>query len=101
MVGLIAIAVVVTSTVCPSGSAERTLRAARLPPAPPRFSMMTDWPHLSLSFCATNRATVSANPPAAKPTTKSTFLAGYFVSWAWLATGPASVTTAVTARMVA
>jgi hypothetical protein len=67
-VSLTASEVVVTRMVWPSGAAPLTAFAARLPPAPPRFSTTTVWASRSLSRCATNRATTSAMPPAAKAT---------------------------------
>src|SRR5690242_4331862 len=48
-----------------------------LPPAPPRFSTTTGCPIRSDTFWASVRATVSAKPPAAKPTTKCTGREGY------------------------
>src|SRR5258706_1338971 len=47
------------------------------PPAPVRFSMITDWPHASVSFCARSRATTSVAPPAAKGTTSFTGFDGH------------------------
>src|ERR1043166_3002279 len=45
--------------------------------APGRLSTTTDWPKLSVSFFATQRATTSVLPPGAKPTTSRTGLTGY------------------------
>ena len=44
--------------------------------APGRFSTMNDWPSDALRSCATMRAMTSVGPPAAKPTTIFTGLAG-------------------------
>ena len=44
--------------------------------APARFSTMTVWPRLAVSFCATVRATMSDGPPGGKPTIMRTGLAG-------------------------
>ena len=83
-------AVVVTRIVCPSGAAFATKLAAVLPPAPARFSTVTGWPHLSCSFWPTERARVSAKPPAAKPTIRLMRLEGYCAApWAWAAAVPA------------
>ena len=65
-------AVVVASTVYPSAVAALTARAARFPPAPPRFSTTNLPVPRSASFCATRRATTSATPPAANETTNVT-----------------------------
>ena len=39
-----------------------------LPPAPARLSTTMVWPHVSVSFCATRRATMSVAPPGANGT---------------------------------
>src|SRR5215211_1016295 len=61
--------VVAARMVCPSGGAAATMRCARLPPAPARFSTTTGCPRRSESFCPTNREMVSMKPPGANPTT--------------------------------
>ena len=66
---LTASAVVEASSVWPSAVAVATARAARLPPAPPRFSVTTLCLRRSPSFCPTRRAISSAMPPAANATT--------------------------------
>src|SRR6516225_9852420 len=48
-----------------------------MPPAPPRFSMITDWPSSSASRGATMRATTSTPPPATNGTTIFTVWLGY------------------------
>ena len=57
-----------TSSVYPSGALLATMSAPMLPPAPPRLSMMNDWPSRSDSFCATMRPRMSVVPPAGKGT---------------------------------
>jgi len=72
------------SSIEPSAGPLATYAWARLPPAPGLFSTTTDWPMFSPSFLAITRAAMSADPPAAKPTTMVTgFLGGK--SWAWAA----------------
>src|SRR5690348_12490562 len=46
------------------------------PPAPARFSTITDCPMDCDSFCATTRAIVSVPPPGAKPTVSVTGCVG-------------------------
>src|SRR5687767_5372624 len=46
-------------------------------PAPGLFSTTTGWPQLSLSFCATDRASTSVVPPGGKGTTMVMVLDGY------------------------
>jgi hypothetical protein len=52
-----------SSSVYPSGRARETCSAPMLPPAPGRFSTMTDWPRTSPSFAAIGRAERSVVPP--------------------------------------
>src|SRR6266571_7513204 len=47
-----------------------------MPPAPARFSTITDWPHLAVSLLATVRAVMSVPPPGENGTMKVTGLAG-------------------------
>ncbi|GAD22295.1 hypothetical protein AVS7_02055 [Acidovorax sp. MR-S7] len=70
-----------SSSTVPSATPAATCWWAMLPPAPPLFSTTTDWPMFSPSFLAIRRAAASAAPPAAKPTTSVTGLAGG-KSWA-------------------
>src|SRR3954468_12051215 len=63
------------SQVLPSGGLFATTSAARLPPAPGRFSTTTGWPSVSESFAPRARARMSLGPPGVKPTTKRTFCA--------------------------
>ena len=46
--------------------------------APGRFSTKTDWPRLSDSTGAMDRAMMSVAPPGAKPTSMRTGRTGYF-----------------------
>src|SRR5262249_32326034 len=85
--------VVVTRTLCPSGAAPLTDFAARLPPAPPRFSTTTACPKRSLSFCPTRRATTSAMPPAANATCNVMFCVGWVCVQAGCARPAAATTT--------
>src|SRR5471032_530240 len=48
-----------------------------LPPAPPRFSITTGWPHASASFAPSSRATRYAGPPAGNGTITRTGFDGY------------------------
>ena len=57
-----------TSSVWPSGADFATASAARLPPAPGRFSTSTAWPNSADSGSAIARAIVSVVPPAEAPT---------------------------------
>src|ERR1700759_4087999 len=50
---------------------------AMLPPAPVRFSTKNDWRRCSDIHLAITREVTSAEPPAAKPTSKRTGRAGY------------------------
>ena len=64
-------AIVVTSSVWPSGAALATrLVPIELPP-PGRLLTMAGWPQRSESRCAISRATVSVVPPATNGTTSS------------------------------
>src|SRR5882762_2888976 len=65
------------SRVVPSGLAFATASAPITPPAPPRFSTTTAWPHFCESFAATVRAVISVPPPGANGTTNVTGFAGY------------------------
>src|SRR4051812_39354578 len=49
-----------------------------LPPAPGRLSTTTCWPKFLVSSCATSRATMSVEPPGAKPTSMRIVLVGKF-----------------------
>ncbi|MCY1372718.1 hypothetical protein D9M69_599480 [compost metagenome] len=51
-----------------------------LPPAPARFSTTTGWPRRCDNGSASRRASVSAEPPGAKPTRSRTGLAGFQAS---------------------
>ena len=53
----------VTSRVCPSGAALTTAATPVVPPAPGRFSTMTDWPSASLSGSRSSRAVKSVEAP--------------------------------------
>ena len=64
------VALVTTRSVYPSGAAFATARVATVPPAPPRLSMTTCWPSISLILSATLRAAVLALPPGANGTTR-------------------------------
>ena len=60
--------VVPSVSVYPSGAALAAASAPIVPPAPALFSTTTTCPRRSPSFCATMRATMSVEPPGAKPT---------------------------------
>jgi hypothetical protein len=64
------------STVYPSGAAFATCSAAMLEPAPGRLSTRIGWPSARASGSCRLRATKSAAPPGAKPTTSRTGLDG-------------------------
>jgi hypothetical protein len=66
----------VTSRVWPSGGDLATMSVPITVLPPGRLSTTTGWPHISLSFCATMRPTMSVLPPAAKGTTSLTALTG-------------------------
>src|SRR5262249_29238355 len=66
-----------TSSVWPSGKAFATASAARLPPAPARFSTSTGWPSDAASGGAIARAIVSVVPPADAPTSSLIGWVGY------------------------
>ncbi|KAG1323220.1 hypothetical protein G6F61_015167 [Rhizopus arrhizus] len=51
-----------------------------LPPAPARFSTTTVWPSRCDSGSASRRASVSAEPPGAKPTSSRTGFVGFHAS---------------------
>src|ERR1700721_2786831 len=63
-----------------------------LPPAPPRLSITNGWPSLSERSCATERASMSADPPAGNGTIIVTFRAGQFSATAGPASHPADNT---------
>src|SRR6266446_6533504 len=65
------------SSVVPSGLALATTSVPITPPAPPRFSTTTAWPHFCESFAATVRAVMSVPPPGANGTMNVTGFAGY------------------------
>src|SRR5258706_14849153 len=65
------------STVYPSGGDFATTSAAMDDPAPARFSITTGWPRARERYSLYARATVSAAPPGANPTTSLTGLFGY------------------------
>ena len=52
------------------------MSAAMLPPAPPLFSITTDWPQISCRRLPTRRAVMSVEPPGVNGTTMRTGLAG-------------------------
>ena len=79
---LTAVALEMSSKVCPLGSALATISAATMPPAPGRFSITTGWPKPSAIFCATVRAVKSATPPAPNGTTMRKGLLGKFCAHA-------------------
>src|SRR4051794_3609520 len=62
--------------VCPSGSWPATHFAPTRPPAPSRFSTITGWPSVVVSFSARMRAIVSEALPGVTPDTKRTVLWG-------------------------
>jgi hypothetical protein len=61
-------AVVVSSSVYPSGGDFATNSAPSAPPAPARLSTTTCWPRLLESFCARRRPSWSGAPPAESAT---------------------------------
>jgi hypothetical protein len=66
----------IISRVWPSGAAFTTASVAILVPAPGRFSTTNCWPRRCDSHCAISRATISVEPPAAKPTMTRTGCVG-------------------------
>src|SRR5450756_608330 len=52
-----------SSSVYPSGCALDATSNPTMPPALPRFSTMTGWPQLSVSFRPTSREMMSLGPP--------------------------------------
>src|SRR6185436_8512775 len=60
----------------PSGSAVLTYFAATAPPAPRRFSTITDWPRLAASLSDSTRAIVSDAAPGDTPEISLTVLLG-------------------------
>ena len=64
------------SRLYPSGADLATLSAAMEEPAPARFSITIGWPEAAAEAFAEARATVSAAPPGAKPTTRRMGLLG-------------------------
>src|SRR5258706_13930041 len=66
------------STVYPSGADLATTSAAMDDPAPARFSITTGCPRARERYSLYARATVSAAPPGANPTTSLTGLFGDF-----------------------
>src|SRR6267142_3157404 len=73
-----------TTKVYPSAGALATASAARVPPAPSRFSTVIAWPQSSLSLAATMRPVMSTPPPGLNPTKRRSGLAGK----GWAAAGP-------------
>src|SRR6267143_1388499 len=73
-----------TTKVYPSAGALATASAARVPPAPSRFSTVIAWPQSSLSLPATMRPVMSTPPPGLNPTKRRSGLAGK----GWAAAGP-------------
>ena len=69
-------AMVVTSSVWPSGAALATSAVPIELPPPGRLLTMAGWPQLSASRCAISRATVSVVPPATNGTTNSIWWLG-------------------------
>jgi hypothetical protein len=67
-VALMAWLVKLISSVLPSGAALATASAAMLPPAPGLFSTMTVRPSAGPMLTASERASVSVEPPAGAPT---------------------------------
>src|SRR3954471_18254407 len=65
------------SSVCPSASARATASAPTFPPAPGRFSTITDCPSARCSRSPTALASTSARPPGANGATIFTGLDGY------------------------
>ena len=63
-------------SVYPSGAALAASAAPMLPPAPPRFSITTVWPHISPSFWPTIRAEMSVAPPGGNGTMSRTGFVG-------------------------
>src|ERR1700674_264247 len=59
--------------------------AAKVPPAPARFSTTNGWPNSCESACAKGRATISVVPPGAKGTISVTGLLGHTCAKAPLA----------------
>jgi hypothetical protein len=71
-----------------------------LEPAPGRFSITIWKPALSLSSCATTRASTSTPPPGAKPTTMVIFRFGMSADCANAAAGMSTASVARTARRI-
>src|ERR1700680_2633958 len=63
-------------SVWPSGAAVTSACEATTPPAPGRFSTMTDWPHCRETTSPSVRATISTPPPGAYGTKICTGLDG-------------------------
>src|SRR5262249_56864685 len=62
----------------PSGAERAAASAARLPLAPPLFSITTCWPHVSERRAETMRAIASAPPPGGNGTIRRTNPFGQF-----------------------
>src|SRR5262249_61354786 len=62
----------------PSGAERAAASAARLPLAPPLFSITTCWPHVSERRAETMRAIASAPPPGGNGTIRRTNRFGQF-----------------------
>src|SRR4029077_1058962 len=75
---LMAVPLLRSAKVSPSGQAERTWFAATTHPAPGWLSTTRRCPSLSPSFSATMRAVTSATPPAANGRTSRGERVGYF-----------------------
>ncbi len=54
--------------VYPSAGARAICTLPTDPPAPGRFSTVTDWPHASVNFCPLRRARMSVEPPGVNGT---------------------------------
>src|ERR1051325_11065301 len=63
------LAVVITSSVYPSGALRAIISVAVLLPAPGLFSTMTGWPSRSDTYWPISRPRMSAGPPGGKPET--------------------------------
>ncbi len=83
------------STVYPSGAECTTLSAAIDEPAPARFSMITGCPRKRPICSLYARATVSAAPPGANPTTSRIGLFGNPCAAATLANANAATAIAI------
>src|SRR3990172_11268103 len=77
MLGTTACPADVSSSVYPSGADLATISVPMIVPAPGRASSTIGWPHASVSFCATGRATTSTGPPGGYGITHRMGFAGY------------------------